>query len=168
MNHPSTTALILTLLLTLTLSPTSCSRETTADDILNAMCQSQNSLPAGQIYHSQAAPGEKEFADAELRSVSFGKTAETDWEIINHFAFRLSTAGTPHEFAVFVCVSAQDAYDVAQLCLRRSDILRRGYADTAWAEMSENAQICVSGRYVLMAVGEAAADAIDAGRRAMR
>ena len=160
---------ILTLMLSLLCLLCSCGREAEVGEVLAAMCDSQPSLPAGRIYLSGAEAGEAAFAEEELLAVLYGGgELPIEFEVINAFAFRLSEVGTPHEFAVFLCVSAQDAYDVAQMCLRRTDTLRRGYLESEWEEMAGQARVCVEGRAVLLAVGEDALTAIEAGRRALR
>ena len=162
-------ALILLLAISLLFSLVSCGREAEVCDILAAMCDAQPSLPAGQVYLHTAVAGEAAFADEELLAVLFGGgELPVEFEVVNGFAFRLSAMGTPHEFAVFLCVSSQDAYDVAQMCLRRVDVLRRGYVGTEWEAMTQEAQVSVVGRVVLMAVGEDPLTAIEAGRRAVR
>ena len=161
-------ALILLITLSLILALTSCGHEAAVEDILSAMCESRATLPAGQIYQSSAEAGEDDFADEELLAVLFGGgSLPVEFEVICAFAFRLSTGATPHEFAVFRCVSSQDAYDVAQMCLRRADLLRRGHIETEWETVTQRAEVSVCGKYVLWAVDEDAPSAVDAARRAI-
>ena len=161
--------LIFLLALSLLLTFTSCRHEMSADAVLSAMCLSQPILPAGQVYLSSASPGEKEFADEELLAVLFGDgLLPVEFEAVNAFALRLSGFAMPYEFAVFACVSSRDAYDVAQMCLRRTDQLRQSCRGTAFETIADSAQVCVIGKYVLLAAGEDTETAIEAGRRAMR
>ena len=160
--------LILLITLSLLLALTSCGREVSTEEVLAAMCASQPPLPAGQIFLSTAEAGEEEFADEELLAVLFGGgSLPVEFEVICEFAFRLSTGATPHEFAVFRCLSSQDAYDVAQMCLRRADLLRRGHIETEWETVTQGAQVSVCGKYVLWAVGEDAQSALETARRAI-
>ena len=156
------------LTLTLLTMLTSCGHEAAVEDILSAMCNSQPPLPAGQMYQSAAEAGEDGFADEELLAVLFGGgSIPIEFEVICNFAFRLSTGETPHEFAVFRCLSSRDAYDVAQMCLRRGDLLRRGHIETEWEAVTQEAQVTVCGNYVMWAVGEDVPSALEAARQAI-
>ena len=160
--------LILLITLSLILALTSCGHEAAVEDILSAMCDSQPPLPAGQMYQSAAEAGEDGFADEELLAVLFGGgSLPVEFEVISDFSFRLSTGETPHEFAVFRCLSSRDAYDVAQMCLRRGDLLRRGHIETEWEAVTQEAQVTVCGKYVMWAVGEDVPSALEAARRAI-
>lgn len=159
--------LALCLLLSL---PVGCGRETAdVEDILAAMCDSQPPLPAGQVYVHTAVLGDEGYADDELIAALFGDGAKPrEWEAVNAFAFRLSTVAAPHELAVLQCVCAQDAYEVARMCLRRADAVRRLWRNGAYAAQADAACVSVCGRYVLFGIAEDAPAAIAAGRRAIR
>lgn len=150
--------------------PVGCARRTPdTADILDAMCASQPSLPAGQVYLHTAVLGDAGYADEELLATLFGDGAlPIELASVNAYAFRLSSFAEPHEFAVFLCVSAQDAYAVAEMCIRRTDRIRFLCRNTEYEAIADGAQVSVCGKYVLLAVGEDALTAIEAGRRAVR
>lgn len=159
--------LALCLLLSL---PVSCARRMPdTADILGAMCASQPSLPAGQVYLHTAVLGDAGYADEELLAALFGN-GELPIELssVNAYAFRLCSFAEPHEFAVFLCVSAQDAYAVAEMCIRRTDRIRYLCRGTEYEAIADDARVSVCGKYVLLAVGQDALTAIEAGRRAIR
>lgn len=165
---------LLRLLLLLALLPllyfSACAREEAdTSAILAAMCESQPSLPAGQVYLKRAEADEAAFADNELIAALFGDGEyPTEFSAVSDFALRLSAHPLPCEFAVLRCISPQDAYDVAQLCHRRLDRIRLTFLNTPYSETVEKAQIETRGSYVLFAMGEDAAAALEAGRRACR
>ena len=146
-----------------------CGRAVTAGEVLDAMCASQSDLPAGQIYWKSASPGEAGYADRELLAALYGEgELPPEFEVINDFAIRLCTFTEPCELAVFQCVSARDAYDVAQMCLRRAGRLKISCRETEHAAMVDGAQVSVIGKIVLMAICNDPTSAIAAGRRAGR
>ena len=138
-------------------------------DILNAMCDSQTTLPAGRIYRMDASPGDAAYADEELLSVLYGNgSLPPEFEVINDFSIRLCGFTAPHELAVFRCVSQRDAYDVAQMCLRRAERLQINCRETEHASLADGARVCIIGKYVLMATCNDPIAATEAGRRAAR
>lgn len=162
--------ILLCLLILPLLFTVGCSRQQVeVAEVLDVMCQSQPSLPAGQIHLSTAAVGDEEYADEELLAVLFGD-GELPIELssVNDYAFRLSSFAEPHEFAVFLCVSPQDARAVAEMCLRRTDTIRLTCRGTEHEAIADNARVSVCGKYVLLAVGDDALTAIEAGRRVIR
>ena len=181
MKKPPLYTLTLILLIT-TILPittlTSCARPPkNAYEILSAMTQTQPNLPAGQTYRGGAAAAANGHADDghtndghaddELLAVLYGEgSLPCEFEVINDYAIRLSGFAAPYELAVFCCVSSKDAYDVAQMCLRRAEALRISGRETPWESITEGARVCLWGRYVLMAVGDDPLAAIEAGRRA--
>ena len=160
---------LLTLCLLFSL-PVGCARRTPdTADVLDAMCASQPTLPAGQVYLHTATLGDAGYADEELLAALFGEGAlPIELASVNAYAFRLCSFAEPHEFAVFLCVSTQDAYAVAEMCIRRTDRIRYLCRGTEYEDIADNAQVSVCGKYVLLAVCEDALTAIEAGRRAVR
>lgn len=162
--HVGVCLLALCLLLTATLG---CSRsKADVREVLAAMCDSQPTLPAGQIYLSTAAPDEDTYADEELLAVLFGDGAlPIELSSVNAYALRLSSFATPCELAVFLCISPQDARAVAEMCLRRTETVRRATKNTASAVEST---VSVCGKYVLLAIAQDPLTAVESGRRAIR
>lgn len=159
--------LLLTLFLFLSLC--GCRRQATAGEVLGAMCTSQQSMPAGQIYRMDAEPGEAAYADRELLAALYGEgDLPPEFEVINDYAIRLCSFTEPLELAVFQCVSARDAFDVAQMCLRRVGRLQVSCRETEHAAMVDGAQVSVIGKTVLMAVCADPLVAIADGRRTAR
>ena len=160
---------LLLLTLSLLLPLCGCGRQVTTAEVLDSMCSSQQFLPAGQIYRKDAEPGEAAYADCELLAALYGEgELPPEFEVINDYAIRLCSFAEPHELAVFQCVSARDAYDVAQMCLRRVGRLQVSCRETEHAAMADGAQVSVIGKTVLMAVCTDPLDAIADGRRAAR
>jgi hypothetical protein len=162
-------ARLLSLLLFLALFLVSCRASAPTADILSAMCVSQSSLPAGQLFCRSAVPGDAEYADSELLAVLYGDgILPPEFEAIHDFTIRLCSFAAPCELAVFQCASQRDAYDVAQMCLRRAERLRISHRETEYAAQADGAQVCIVGKYVLMAVCSDSLSAIEAGRSAAR
>ena len=146
-----------------------CTSSSSTEDILTAMCGSQIFLPAGQIYRMEALSNEGEYDDTELLAVMYGGgELPAEFAVINSFGIRLSSFAEPYEIAVFRCVSAHDAYDVAQMCLRRIERLRISCRETEFASLADSARVSICGKYVLMALCDDPLSAIEAGRRTAR
>ena len=146
-----------------------CESATQTADVLNTMCDTQSALPAGQIYRMDAVPGEAEYADEELLAVLYGNgILPPEFDVINDFTIRLCGFAEPYELAVFQCVSQRDAYDVAQMCLRRAERLQIRCRETEYAELANGAQVRIVGKYVLMAVCDDPIAAVDAGGKAAK
>ena len=157
------------LLLILPLCLIACDTPAQTHAVLTAMCSSQSTLPAGQVYRMEAAPGEAEYAEDELLSVLYGNgSLPSEFEVINDFSIRLCGFAEPYELAVFRCVSTRDAYDVAQMCLRRADRIQISCRETPYSALVDNARVCILGKYVLMAICDDPLSAIAAGRQAAR
>lgn len=168
-NHPPLRLLLLLVLLPLLFLSACVQVETDASTILAAMCESQPSMPAGQVYLKGAEADETAYADNELIAALFGDGEyPVEFFAVNDFAFRLSAHPLPCEFAVLRCISPQDAYDVAQLCHRRLDRIRLAFLNSPYSDTVEKAQIETRGSYVLFALGEDPTAALEAGRRACR
>ena len=163
------TARFFSLFLCLTLLLISCRASVSTADILSAMCASQSSLPAGQLFCKSAVPGDAEYADSELLAVLYGDgILPPEFEVVHDFTIRLCTFAAPCELAVFQCASQRDAYDVAQMCLRRVERLQISCRETEHAALADGAQVCIVGKYVLMTVCSDPLSAIEAGRSAAR
>lgn len=146
-----------------------CGEEAETGEVVRAMCETQMGLPAGQMYDSGAVAGEAGYAEDEMLAAMYGSgELPPEFESVNHFSIRLCGFALPYEFAVFRCVSADDAYEVAQMCLRRAHHLRVSCRETEFEKVADGALVSVMGKYVLMAVGEDAASAMEAGRQAIR
>lgn len=146
-----------------------CTAAASTEDILTAMCDSQAFLPAGQICRMEALSKEAQQDEAELLAVLYGGgELPAEFAVINSFGIRLSSFAEPYEIAVFRCVSARDAYDVAQMCLRRIERLRVSCRETEYAPLADSARVSLCGKYVLMAICDDPLSAIEAGRRTAR
>ncbi len=146
-----------------------CRAPAQASEILHAMIDSQPNLPAGTTYRKDASLGEDGHVDNELLSVLYGNgTLPPEFEFINDFAIHLSSFAEPYELAVFHCVSERDAYDVARMCLKRTQRLAISCRETEFTTLVDNAQVTIRGKYVLIAVCDDPQSAIEAGQRASR
>ena len=144
-----------------------CTSSASTAEILTAMCSSQTVLPAGQVYSMEALSGED--VNTELLAVLYGGgELPAEFAVMNGFDIRLSSFAEPYELAVFRCVSAQDAYDVAQMCLRRIERLRVSCRETEYASLVDSARVGICGKFVLMAICDDPISAIDAGKRVVR
>ena len=147
----------------------SCHASAQTAGVLLAMVDSQSDLPAGQIYRKGASVGDEGYADEELLAVLYGDgLLPPEFDVINDFAIRLSSFAEPYELAVFYCVSERDAYDVARMCLKRTQHLAVSCRETEFADMVDTAQVSIRGKYVLIAICSDPQNAIEAGRRASR
>ncbi len=157
-----------------------------AYDVLSAMiAAAPSAIPAGDVYvlSNDVASGTLmptnasdsppwRAADNSLLSAAFGRKgeekngeiSELSQEIVDSGAMFFSTAAQPCELMVFRCISRSDTDLVAELMLRRLDILRRQYRDTEQQSIVENARIVVLGKYVILAVASNVEDAIEAAK----
>ena len=167
MRHKHLLPLLLALAMLLPLP--ACRQDPSPQTVLDTMSATQPPLPAGQCYLDTASPGEKTYAEAELIAALYGNGATPpEWDSVLAFAIRPSSFATPCELAVFRCVSAREAEDVARMCLRRVEILRRTCRDTPYESIAAQATVSIRGSYVLMAVCPDPTAAISAGRQACR
>ena len=157
-----------------------------AYDVLSAMiAAAPSAIPAGDVYVLSAdvasgtlvptnasGPPPWRVADDSLLLAAFGRDgsgenggiSELSQDIVDSGAIFFSTAAQPCELMVFRCVSRSDTDLVAELLLRRLDILRRQYRDTEQQSIVENARVVILGKYVILAVASNVEDAIEAAK----
>ncbi len=159
---------------------------TTALSVVTAMTAADPSCPAGDIYLladgtslQQLSASSQEsntlrIADSSLLYAAFGSGASNTsdlWEcspqMVDDGALRLATAASPCEWIVFHCISRSDTAAVAELFLRRLELLRRQYRGSDDEALLARAQVVIIGKYVLLIVSNDPQGAIEAAKHAI-
>ncbi|MBQ8432931.1 MAG: hypothetical protein IJX28_08625 [Clostridia bacterium] len=134
---------------------------------MEALCQSQASLPAGQIYVLSAPTDDAAHPSDTLLSALFGNgRMPIALDLVEDAAFFLSYA-SPCELAVFYCKTADGTEDVAKMCLQRLDTLKHYWTDDASVALLERAGVTVRGTLVLLYVCNDPDAALRAFRRTL-
>ena len=138
----------------------SCKKITAAPVVaVREMCAAEISLPAGNLYYTDAPEGSENHLPTALLAAAFGIPVGFDG--IEKAAIRLSSGGHPCEFAVFLCKDANSAEDVSLFCKNRLRTLSLNAAFTSeMAGMSReeydsyisSATVVISGRYVALII----------------
>ena len=162
---------IFTLLLLLTLCASALcgcfSAPPTPEALVQAMCRSIHSLPAGRLYVLSAPQDDDKHLSADLLASAFGQGAPPpEMEEVEDAALYFSLR-SPCELAVFLCKNAGGTEAVAKMCLHRLDVLKSYGYDGENAAMTENATVTVCGRWVVMCVSPDPAAAQRAFRQAL-
>ena len=129
-----------------------------AIDLIDALCQAEKPLPAGQIYSRTEDSRADGLLSDELLAVTYGKgSLPPAFDAVRDAACFLSYT-SPCEFAVFLCRSRDAAQELSKVCLRRLDSLRIRYAEDSFfstetaAPYLENAQVWVRGNWVILCI----------------
>ena len=139
----------------------------TPEDLVQAMCRTVKSLPAGRLYVLSAPQDDTRHLQADLLASAFGQgKLPPEMEEVEDAAFYFSLR-SPCEFAVFLCKSAGGTEAVARMCLHRLDVLKSYGYDGDNAAMTENATVTVCGRWVTLCVSPDPAAAQRAFRQAL-
>ena len=158
--------LLCCLLLTLSLLSCQLQERATPAEAVEAMCRAEKPLPAGQLYClSEQHSGQGEPLTRELIETAFGNGVyppEMDGVTDAACFFSYSEAC---ELSVFLCESATDAHSVANMCLRRLELLKRERPDCA--DILENATVTVRGRWTVLCVSSDPEAALRAFRRVL-
>ena len=137
----------------------SCGNSPPPSEIVNALYENELSPPPGVTLISDAREGSPEYLSPELLRSAYG-IDRTRIGIISA-AVRLSSFGSPCEFAVFFCNSRSAAEDVALFCRGRIDSLIRNAAGASsfsgiplsdYLDYLNNAAVIISGRYVALII----------------
>ena len=144
-----------------------CAKENaTAAQVLDALVGAEIGLPAGQIYLGSAPKDSDAYLPPDMIAALYGQ-GELPWQLslAEDYGIFLSTAQHPCEFAAFRCYARSDTDDIAAMCLTRLDALRIHYKDTQYASYTQNAQVVVIGKYVLLLISSDPAHALRAAER---
>lgn len=162
------------LLLTLLPACRSSSPPPDAQTILTSM-QSIGTWPTGRVYSRSAAPDSADYLSDDLFSALFGP-AVRGWlsededgtpPPLSDAALFLSAAPHPAEIAVLRCTDMSAALSAVAICRDRLDLLRRTWADTAYAAWADAGVVTITGNYVLLAVTPEAEEVLRAGVHAV-
>ena len=132
---------------------------TLPQDVVSAISSAEIGLPMGMLYHSDAPIGSDEYLPRELLSATY--SIPLDYNGIEKAAIRLSGNGHPCEFAVFLCKDGRIADDISLFFTERIRSLSSNALFSSdlcnmmpdeYKTYIENAQICVSGRYVALII----------------
>lgn len=126
--------------------------EASPTELLEVRMARVSPLPDGEVYHFAVGKnGGAPLSSAQIASL-YGEDAEaTCFSKIEAYAVYLSS-GLPCEIAVLRCCTVGDTETVAQMCLRRSELLRRILGHSALHERVSDIRITVEGRTVIMTV----------------
>ena len=139
--------------------------------MLTAMEDTAQPLPDG-ITRLTAAPAESPHRLTEtFFSALYGEAARgllgdgtAATPPVQDAALYLSVSPYPCELGVFRCADEDTARAVMALCRGRLDTLAQGYAGSEWEGIASGGRVAVRGRYVLLALCEDPAAALEAGR----
>ena len=153
-------------LLALLLSGCGGHRSVTPRDAVMAMCRAEVPLPCGKVYVRSAPQDSAEHLSDRLLTAILGNgSLPPEIDLAEDIALFFSYTH-PCEFAAFLCKNADGTDAVAQLCLRRLDVLR-AYWDqrgSKFAAYTDRATVTVRGRWVILCVSSDP----DAAMRALR
>lgn len=153
--HKTLTKKILLLSLLLLFFLPSCAENTRQPcrDVLEAILKTEKEIPAGKIYDLRAETGDDEYLPERLIGSLFGDgevpPARDGWL---DAALFLPTHSHPHEIAVILCDSPDNATDTARLLLGHLDVLRAANSNGEYSEYFDSASVTVTGNYVLLIV----------------
>lgn len=164
----------------LTFAFTSCSSKDpiSAEKVLSEMIRAEKDLPAGKIYSMKSSMGAPGYISESLLSALYGDGSGKIPEVMGRaedMAFRISSGFCCFELAVFLCPTARDAREIADLCLGRIDSMEHflnanseklGISESC-RENIRNAQVTVVGRYAVMAVSPNAGECIKGAKNAI-
>ena len=168
-SRPSVVPIALCVALCLLLG--SCAAFSKADpaDLLEQMCRSQVSLPAGKCYVRSAPQDSDGRLTDDLLAVTFGNGfLPPELDEVSDAAVFFSYAHAS-ELAVFRCKTTDGTDAVAAMCLRRLDFLKshRTEGDPLADQCLDRARVTVMGRWVILTVTSDPDAALRAFRRAL-
>lgn len=137
---------------------------------VEAMCQTEIPLPAGQLYRSSAQPGEAEYVSESFFGGMFGSGTEAPWQMsgVTEYAVYLSF-GAPCRFFVFRCGNQQSVNDMSALCLTYLDAQRRYWEGTEYGQaVTEGAEVFTVTDTVILMICTDPDSAKKAARSALR
>lgn len=158
-NQKNTQFVLLLAALFLCLSLCDCTPHRLPNDIVSEICLAEADIPSGTVYFSEAPEGSDGYLTAELLFTAYGIPKSFDG--IESAAVRLSNSGHPFEIAVFLCMDANSAEDIALFCRSRIKTLLRnslftskqcGMSKEEYESYLSEASVTVSGRYVALIV----------------
>ncbi len=151
-------------------------------DAVAAMLEREVKAPSGTIYTDRAEEGESGYISPTLEKALWGEYIQSESEAegeapsnktgamryVRQYSHFLSSFEHPCELAVFECYTQSGAYEVSKMCLARLGTLQstwKSNKNEEYAAYTENARVCVKGRYVIMAVSSDPETAIRAARK---
>lgn len=143
------------------------SKKTTPQELIEAICNAENGLPAGRFYVLSAqADDAKHPSDIWLGAMFGNGKMPSALALVEDAAFFASYT-QPCEFAVFLCKTSNATKAVSEMCLHRLDSLklyREGEKDSA---PLQNAGVTVRGKWVFLYVCNDPQEVLRAIRRTL-
>ena len=148
-------------------------READTSAILSEMIKSEKSMPVGKLYSMKSTPGSPDYISPSLLAALYGEGNSSEaFAGAEDISLRLSSGIYCFELAVFLCRTTSDAHEIADLCLRRINMMEHFLnanseklgIDPVCRENIKNAKVKIVGRYVLMAVSPNAAGCIESAK----
>ena len=161
---------ILSLLLALLLSLSSCSNQAESTQALaavRALCADEATLPDGKLYICGEALEDALSLSEEMQAALFGNgsyPAALDEAVVGVSYLSYTH---PFEITLFCAKSAHGAKKLAKMLLQRRDALLRHWEHSAYADAVQGATVFIHGKWVLLSVTEDAEATAKRLRRAV-
>ena len=129
----------------------SCGEDTNVSPgrVLLEMTKNAGRLPFGVVYSTESSPGSPDFLSESVLQSVFGEGECPEvMKRLNGAAIRLSSGFSASEFAFFICHSKNDAYEVADLCIKRIDRILYFARSTGGRYLGESDMSEIEGAYV--------------------
>ena len=126
--------------------------KTTPQNVIAAICEAENGLPAGRLYVLSAPTDDEKHPSESWLGAMFGNgKVPSAFDLVEDAAFFTSYT-EPCEFAAFLCKTKDATQAVSEVCLHRLHSLklyREGEKDSA---PLQNAGVTVRGKWVILYV----------------
>ncbi len=145
------------IILILSLSLVACSQSTkSAEQLLASVTQELTELPAGHVRILGTPEYDPHYLPISLLRIMLASSEHFEEENkISELALFLSDTEELCEIAVFCADSSSSAEDIAELCIKRVNMLKSSPSlSKENKEIAKNSRIILHGRYLLYAVSE--------------
>ena len=124
-----------------------------AREVYEIFSQAYGDLPRGALYFSEAEEWEDGYlSDETVYSLYGDAEGNTEFDNVESAAIYLSnTLDTFYEFAIFICYDNYSASEVAKMCHKRIDEVRRLHTFVDISAV-KNARVEIHGRVVIMSI----------------
>ncbi len=142
--------------------------------MLTALEEAGATVPEGMVLSTSADPAAGGHLSDTLAAALFGAAirellAAVDGVApVNDMAVFLSASPHPCELAILRCSDAGAARSAAGVCHTRLDLVRRAWAGSDYAAVTDRAAVAMEGSFVLLVIADDPDAALDGARRAIR